>query len=123
MLDTCIVRRATGKSARDDATGLSVPVYEDLFTSRCKVSGKSAADPSVRTVDVGGVERPYIEAGVHLPLSANPVPEGAEIKVTAIGPLTDPMVLGARYRVVGFGGKSWATARRLDVAFLGIEEV
>lgn len=67
------------------------------------------------TVTIGGVERPVLEGGLRIPISA-PVPEvDWEYLMTAAGPATDPALVGRRWHVVGLQADSFATARRLDV--------
>lgn len=113
MQDTCTVSRRSGSTKVD---GLDAPAFAQMFTSPCKVAGRSqGGDVSPRTVTVGGVERVVIQGGVHLPVTAEAVREGDRIEVTEIGSATDPALLGSTWEVVGFAGKSWATARRLDV--------
>lgn len=81
-----------------------------------KVSGRSSGgDTQTRMANIGGVERPVMEGGLHLPLSA-PLPKvGWELQCIAVGPASDPSLLGRRWRVVDVPAKSHATARRLDV--------
>ena len=81
-----------------------------------KVAGRSRdADTNTRTVTIGGVERPVIDGGLHIPLGAQ-VPEvGWEYVLVELGPNSDPALLNRRYRVVDVPAKSYATARRLDV--------
>lgn len=81
-----------------------------------KLSGRSQqGDTNTRTVTVGGVERPVVDGGLHIPLSADLPSIGWEYVCTATGPLSDPALLGRRWRVVDVPAKSHATARRLDV--------
>jgi len=81
-----------------------------------KVAGRSRqGDTNTRTETVGDVQRPVMEGGLHIPLSA-PLPAiGWEFECTAVGPSSDPSLLGRRWRVVDVPAKSYATARRLDV--------
>ena len=65
---------------------------------------------------VGGVERPVVEGGLHLPLDAELPAIGWHDICTAVGPSSDPALLGRRWEVVDVPAKSYATARRLDVA-------
>lgn len=85
-------------------------------TTAGKVSGRSQqGDTNTRTVTIGGVERPVVDGGLHIPLTA-PLPAvGWEYVCTAVGPASDPSLLGRRWRVVDVPAKSYATARRLDV--------
>lgn len=110
----------TGEPATD-ADGYQVPGYDDQGDTRGKVQSGSGKDSETRYVNIGGVERPVIDGGLHIPLSA-PVPaaseqrgQGWEYEVTAVGPADDPALLGRRYLVVSSPAKSHATARRLDV--------
>jgi hypothetical protein len=93
------------------------------FETVGKVSGRSReGDTNTRTVSVGGVERPVVEGGLHIPLAA-PVPEpGFELVCTAVGANSDPSLLNRRWRVVDVPAKSYATARRLDVVEVPAEE-
>lgn len=117
MLDTLDFRRVTGRSEPDPESWRETPTTEPLFTTPGTVVGVSGGDAQVRTITVGGVERTVIRSGIKIPTSAPPLPAGAvvEVMATAIGPHTDPGVLNKVYRVVGYGGTSWATARRFDV--------
>lgn len=82
-----------------------------------KVSGRSrqGGDTSTRYESVGGTERPVVEGGLHIPLDAEIPAVGWVYECTAVGPSSDPGLLGRRYRVVDVPLKSFATARRLDV--------
>ena len=81
-----------------------------------KFAGASRdSDARTRYVVVGGVERPVLVGGLHIPIDA-PLPAiGWEYVLAATGPATDRALLGRRFRVVGVPAKSYATARRLDV--------
>ena len=116
MTDTGTAYRPTGHTARN-ADGEEVPTFTDLFTSPCKIQGPSAAtaDTTTRTVVVGGVERPVLSAGLHMPIAAAALVNGDEFEVTANDPFSDVQLLGRRYKIVGDPAKSHATARRFDV--------
>lgn len=99
-----------------DADGFEVPGWTNEGSTSGKVSGRSReSDTNTRTVDVGGVERPVVDGGLHIPLSATIPAIGWEFVCTAVGPVTDPALVGRRWRVVDVPAKSHATARRLDV--------
>jgi hypothetical protein len=84
-------------------------------TTPGKLQGSTARDAVTRSVSVGDVERPVVDEGLHIPLSA-PLPSiGWQYEVTAVGPSDDPALLGRRFQVVSVPAKSFATARRLDV--------
>lgn len=96
--------------------GLEQQDWVAEYDTRGKVSGRSReGDTQTRTVTVGDVERPVIEGGLHIPLAADLPAVGWEFECAAVGPTTDPSLLGRRWRVVDVPAKSFATARRLDV--------
>lgn len=102
--------------------GLEVPAFVSEGSTAGKFQGSSASsrDTTFRTVTVGGVPRPVLAGGLHLPIAA-PVPRagdqgvGWEYVCTAVGPEGDPALMGRRFLVVSVPTKSFATARRLDV--------
>lgn len=99
-----------------DADGFEVPGWTDEGSTVGKVSGRSReSDTDTRMVTVGGVERPVVSGGLHIPLTASVPAIGWEYVMTAAGPVTDPALVGRRWRVVDVPAKSYATARRLDV--------
>lgn len=105
-----------------DGDGFEVPAFVNEGSTSGKVQGGTlaGADTNTRFVRVGGVDRPILEAGLHIPLAADaPVAglkgDGWEYLVTAVGAHDDPALLGRRFLVVGVPAKSFATARRLDV--------
>lgn len=105
-----------------DENGYKVVTY----TSRGIVAGKfqsassQGGDTSTRYKQIGEVDRPVFEGGLHIAISATvPKPgwqrgQGWEYEVTAVGPADDPALLGRRVLIVGVPAKSFATARRLD---------
>lgn len=106
-----------------DADGYQVPAFTPEGSTFGKVQAGSQAgqDTATRNVSIGGVERPVLSGGLHIPISA-PVPVageqrgvGWEYVVTGVGSVDDPALLGRRFLVVGVPVKSFATARRLDV--------
>lgn len=101
---------------RQKVDGLDEDVSTSQGVTRGRLSGRSReGDTNTRTVEIGGVERPVIEGGLAIPVSA-PLPAiGWEYVCSATGPGSDPALLGRRWRVVDVPAKSHATARRLDV--------
>jgi len=112
MADTFTAYKPT--TAKVD--GLDTDTWLEQYATPGKVSGRSReGDTNTRTVTIGGVERPVVEGGLHIPLAA-PLPAiGWEFACTATGPASDPSLVGRRWRVVDVPAKSYATARRLDV--------
>lgn len=119
MDDTFLPKVPSGLTVVD---GLEVQGYTDGTATAGTVleTAQQAGAPATRTFRVGGVERPVIEGGLHIPVSAA-VPRagdrgiGWEYLCTAIGAATDPYWLNKRLLVVGISAKSRDTARRLDV--------
>lgn len=104
-----------------NAEGFEVPGYAPEGTTVGKVAGASRdSDTNARSEQIGGVDRPVVQGGLHIPIGA-PVPTmgryrlGWEYVVTAVGPSDDPALLDSRWLVVDSPAKSRATARRLDV--------
>lgn len=97
--------------------GLDEQTWVEQDVTRGKVAGRSrqGGDTNTRTVTVGGQQRLVVEGGLHIPLDAELPAIGWEYVCTAVGPSTDPALLGRRWRVVDVPAKSYATARRLDV--------
>lgn len=123
-------RDASGAQIRvTDTNGVSVPGMREIGTTCGRIAGPSSAtrDTPTRTVTVGGVSRPLLAAGLHIPLSkfvsagvlqitAGDLTVGWQFEVTACGSAADDSTLvGRRYQVVGVPAKSNATSRRLDV--------
>lgn len=123
MGDTFAAYSPSGTSTA--ASGLQTRVYAAEGTTLGKIQSRSggagsAGDATGRTVLIGGVERVVMEAGLHIPLDA-PLPTGGkygvgwEYECLAVGPGSDPNLVGRRYLVVEVPAKTYATARRLDV--------
>jgi hypothetical protein len=112
MTDTVTVRRATGATTQDPDTGSTVPVYTDLFTSKCKVQARSL---QALTAEAGGRTATTVRLELHLPVSADAVQTGDVAEVTAVGALSDMQLLGRKFRITAPVAKSFATARRYEV--------
>lgn len=113
---------AYSPNAKTTVSGLEVQAYANEGSTRGKVQGGSAATADTATdyVNVGGVRRPVLKGGLHIPISSDlPVAGdpgiGWEYLCTAVGQYDDPSLLNRRYLVVNAPAKSFATARRLDV--------
>lgn len=96
--------------------GLDTRTWVEQDVTLGKVAGRAReGDTNTRTVAVAGDERPVVEGGLHISLTAVLPVIGWEYVCTWIGDETDPALLGRRWRVVDVPAKSYATARRLDV--------
>lgn len=106
-----------------DADGYDVQGYTSRGTTIGKLQSGTAQgkDANTRYTTIGEVERPVLEGGLHIPLTAT-LPEpgwqrglGWEYEITAVNGLADISLLGRRFLVVEVPAKSFATARRLNV--------
>lgn len=112
MTDTGTMRRPTGNTTQDPDTGSTVPEYADLFTSKAKIQTRNL---QAREEEVGGRTATTVRVELHLPVDAPAVQRGDVWEVTAVGALSDMQLLGRRFTVIAPVGKSFATARRLEV--------
>lgn len=110
MVDTCSVKYVTGTTFDED-TGREVPTYADRIASTpCKVQMRELQ--SVERLS-GGHEATLVRLMVHLPISAVAVEVDDIITITAA--VHDSQLVGREFRVLAPVGKSFATARRLEV--------
>lgn len=117
MVDTITWRRRTGRGAQNEGTGREEPGYETLFTCPCEITGRSQGEVTGRTVTLGGVEYVVLEGGINIPVATGELRAGDEGVIATVAGTSDTTV-GDVYRIVGFGGRTWATKRRLDVVEL-----
>lgn len=112
MVDAGVMRRPTGRTTLDPVTDQETEVFVDLFTSKAKIQTRNL----VSTVaDAGGRSAVTVRMELHLPVDAPAVRTGDVWEHTTVGPLSDPQLVGRRLRVIGPVGKTWATARKLEV--------
>ena len=112
MLDTFTAYGLPTWAATD---GIEAETRLTQYDTPGRVSGASARDTVTRLVTIGGVERPVLEGGLHIPITAALPADGWEFECVEVGPDSDPSLVGRRWRVVSTPAKSYATARRLDV--------
>lgn len=106
-----------------DPNGYEVPEYADEDPVKGRVTGSSSStkDSATRYLNIGGVERPVLQGGLHIPIgSAVPVAaeqrgQAWEYEVSSLGPVDNPTLMGRRFMVVGLSLVAQATALRLDV--------
>lgn len=110
MTDACTVKYQTG-TALNETTGLDVPTYTQRFASACKVQ---ARDLVANDSNVGGHVATTVKLSVHLPVSAGEVSTDELITITAS--VHDAQLVGRVFRATAPVGKSFATARRVDVS-------
>lgn len=124
MVDTFTPYAPNGTTTTD-ADGFKVPGFDTHTATDGKIQSRSgglgAGDTVSRRITIGGVARPVLEGALHIPVSAEvPVAGeqrgiGWEYVCTAIGPDSDPALLGRRWLIVSVPAETNATARRLDI--------
>lgn len=110
MVDEAEVSVRTGRTVQDEATGRETPEYEVLFVSPCKVQARSL---TATESEAGGRQVTTVRLEVHFPVSAPPVKPDDLVRITAAR--YDSSLVDRRLRVVAPAGKSFGTARRVDV--------
>lgn len=106
-----------------DANGYEIPAYNDEGTTPGRITGGSSStkDSATRYLNIGGVERPVLSGGLHLPIGS-PIPVASEqrgqaweYEVSGLGTVDNPALMGRRFMVVSLSLVAQATALRLDV--------
>lgn len=106
---TVVVRRPTGGTTTDPATGRLVAEWGDVHVGLAARIGSSwGASPS-RTVNVADVEQRVATRTLHLPADTSDLVDGDHVLVTA-GENVDTI-----WRIVESEWQDQATARRLPV--------
>lgn len=111
MVDTCEVKHLDPEEPTTlNENGVDVPNYITRFTSPCKVQERG-----VQSVEreAGGHEATILRTFVHLPISTAAVEVDDVLTITAA--THDPQLVGRTFRVLAPSGKTFATARRLEV--------
>lgn len=110
MVDTCRVEYVSG-STFDEDEGRDVPTYTARFESVCKVQARALVSPA--DAEAGGRESTTVRLSVHLPVSAGAVEVDDVVEILTA--TYDAQLVGRRFRVTAPAGKSFATARRVEV--------
>lgn len=111
MVDTVTFTDDDGSTTFDPTTGQYVTTAGTvLYTGRCQVQ---VAAPNPRDITVGDQEIVAEQVIVKVPVSAPAIPLGSVGVITAVADISDPSLVGRRYRVTGSHAKTYATARRL----------
>lgn len=98
--------------------GMDVEARTVQYETPGKVQGRSREGVTqVRTVKVGGVDRPVVVGGLHIPYGMPLPDEGWEFVCTAVADPVNSFRVGRRWLVVNVPLDD-ATARRLDVVEL-----
>lgn len=107
MRDTCTIRRRDGYERVD---GVDVPKYVPVYAGKCKVQAQATLAASAQ--EIGGDVVTQTTRRVDLPMSAPEVLVDDEATIDAS---LDSQLVGKTLRVTSTFGKTYATARRLEV--------
>ena len=92
MVDTVLVQVATGETTIDPVTLAEVPAFTDVYAGPARIQRPGSLSPRD---DVAGAFEFNIEAILaQLPLSVTGIRYGMRLTVTAVGPLSDPDLVG-----------------------------
>lgn len=109
MVDACTVKRASGSSF-NESTGRDEASFTTVYAGVCKVQSRDLVSSDS---EVGGRSQVATRLEVHLPVSAAEAVHDDLLTITAA--VYDSQLVGRVFRVVAPVGKSFATARRLEV--------
>ena len=111
MVDACTIRRATGETTIDPVSLADVPVYAVVWSGPCRVQRSGALAPSEQSP--GGYEFGLNSVLWQLPIASTGIRRGDVAELDAIGPVTDPALLGLVATVQADLTKTHPTKRTL----------
>jgi hypothetical protein len=111
MDDTCIIRRRTGETT-DDNTGEITPVWEEIYTGRCRVQHMDRTQAS-QEQDPGHDFQYHVRVELQIPVSVTDVEVDDEVTFLTAG--HDPDLPGSVFIVRDLFSKTHPTSRRLGV--------
>lgn len=111
MLDHGTAWRPTGETAYDPGAQARVPVFVELFSSRCKVKDRVMSSVEEQ---VGGRTVVTTRPALHLPTSTPALQAGDEWRMASVDVLS-AVSASSVFTVQAPFDKSLATARRYDI--------
>jgi len=111
MEDTIAVDRATGETTIDPVSLAEVPAYEAVWSGPGRIQRSGALAPSEQSP--GGYEFGLNSVLVQLPVTSSGIRRGDVVTVTAVGPVSDPALLGLVATVQADLTKTHPTKRTL----------
>lgn len=113
MQDQCLIRRVIGETT-DRETGKVVPLYDDVYTGKCKLQSYEGYEQEKNTAETAlTVQR----MSVHLPVGAYRINVGDVVEVT--DSRMDPLLVGRKFRITQEAPfKTFATAYRVFVDYI-----
>ena len=92
MVDAVLVQVATGDTTIDPVTLAEVPAFTDVYAGPARIQRPGSLSP--RDDVAGAFEFNIEDVLAQLPLSATGIRYGMRLTVTAVGPLSDPDLVG-----------------------------
>jgi hypothetical protein len=117
MVDTCLIRRQTG-STTNPTTGVNTPTFTQIYPAlpavagACKLQESSGLPRDANPTPIAPVLMVYRQ--LHLPVASSPGILAGD-QVTVVTCVNDPAMVGKVLVIRSERGKSYGTARRLDV--------
>ncbi len=113
MVDTCVVRRPTGRTAIDPTTRRETVVWETLFTSKCKIQSSAVQAWSFSDSQAAGRTAITLDSEIQMPWDTPRLDVGDEIEITAS--TVNPQSVGRKYRVDTPTVKTFSTKSGVQV--------
>lgn len=111
MVDTCTIRRVTGTTT-NTTTGVVTPTYSTVYSGPCKLQESGGLPREANPTPSAPVLMVYRQ--LHLPVATSGGVRANDL-ATMDTCANDAGMVGKVLVIRGERGKSWATARRLDV--------
>jgi hypothetical protein len=112
------VRRLTGRTAQNEATGREVPTYEVVHADvPCRLPSTTRATGAR---EAGAALRPEVDREVHTSADLPLTKFGWFIVITTVDELTNPGLVGQVFRVTDPHASDQVTARRIAVTGEGV---
>lgn len=114
MVDACTIAHPGGEPVFDPSSGTYTdPASTTIYSGKCEVQVSDGLN--ARETEAGGTELTVSRVTVKVPVSATGVRVGDVVTITAVHPDGDADLVGQEFSVKGPHGKTFATARRLQV--------
>ncbi len=111
MVDTCTIRRVTGQTT-NSTTGVVTPTVSTVYSGPCKLQESGGLPREANPSPAAPVLMVYRQ--LHLPVATSTNIRANDL-ATIDSCVNDAGMVGKVLVVRAERGKSWATARRLDV--------
>lgn len=117
MTSLATVRRPAGRTDQDEQTGRTTALYDDVFTTVCKVRSGALGTliPSARERLDAGREVTEIRPNIAVPWDTPEILPNDVMRIDETGDYSDPNLLGKAFRVVAPIPTDYSTARRFAV--------